>query len=121
MDYTAIRKNAAATITKNGKTAMLNIPASTYNPITGLPASAVTSYTVKAVEILAKNKERPQTAVQNNERWFLLAALTTSNVALPVPRVDYTITVAGHEYFITAVMALEPGDVALVYEVHCRG
>lgn len=121
MDYTATRKNAAATIAKSGKTVTMNVPSSTYDPVTGTSGLTTTTYQVKAVETYYTQAERLGSAIQIGDRRFMLSGLTTSGAVLPQPKTDYTLTVGTAELFIVSVAPLQPGDVQIIHEVQCRG
>ncbi len=124
MDYTSLRTNAAASITKNGKAVTLRIPAqvATYDPVagTGTPAAAV-DYACMAVEIGYKQGERDGTIVQVKDRQFLVAGLTTAGAALTQPTSAWQFIVSGVTLQIVYVEPLNPGETNIIYTVQCRG
>jgi len=124
MDYVGIRASAAATITKNGKSATLRIPAqvASYDPVagTGTPAAAV-DYPCMVVEIGYKQGERDGTIVQAKDRLFLVAGLTTAGAALTQPTSAWQLIVSGVTLQIVTVEPLNPGETNILYTVQCRG
>jgi hypothetical protein len=122
MDYTGIRARAAATIAKNGKTVTfrLSTPGG-FDPATGLITNPVVSDTVaKAVEVNYSQSERDGTNVQTNDRRFLVAGLKVSGEVLNQPSTIMKLIVGTATLSIINVMPLEPGDVAVIYEVQAR-
>jgi len=122
MDYTAIRKNAAATIKKNGKAIKIIVPGGTaYNPVTGTdtPGADVT-YSGRAVETQYTQAERDGTMVKASDRRFLVSGLQDSGAALAQMATGQRIEVASVKLEIVNVMPLNPGDVNIIYEVQAR-
>jgi hypothetical protein len=122
MDYAGIRKRTAATIAKSGKTVTfrLSTPGG-FDPATGLITNPVVSDTVaKAVEVNYSQMERDGTNVLSSDRRFLVAGLELDNSVLSQPSTIMKLVVGTSILSIINVMPLEPGDVAVIYEVQAR-
>ena len=122
MDYVGVRKRAAATIAKNGKTVTfrLSTPGG-FDPATGIITNpSVADTQAKAVEMNYSQSELDGTNVQTNDRRFLVAGLKVDNSILSQPSTIMKLMVGTTTMSIINVIPLEPGDVAVIYEVQAR-
>lgn len=122
MDYEGIRKRAASTIAKSGKTVKIIIPGGTaYDPVTGTETpGANIEHTAKAVEIQYSQAERDGTMIKANDRRFLVAGLKTDGSALAQMATGHKIEVSTVKLEIVTVMPLNPGEINVIYEVQAR-
>jgi len=132
MDYTASRKSTAEKLRKAGKLVTIRTPGeASYNEETGINTPGT------PVDTPAYAMEQSQNAltlwsstvdnalVQDGDRFFMLAALDANGAVLarPTPAATFFIGAPadGVQLAIKGVRALEPGPVAIYYEVQCRG
>ena len=132
-NYAPDRLDAAKEIRAAGKLVTLRIPgASSVDPVTGVEtAEDPTDYTLHAIEesqnaiTLWNQSNLDGSLIQTGDRFFMLAALDDSGVVIPAPLTTdgfYVGDVAtGTLLSIKGVRALQPGDIAIYYEVQCRG
>jgi len=131
-NYAPDRLDAAKEIRASGKLVTLRVPgASTIDPVTGVETPAEpTDYTLHAIEesqnalSLWNQSNLDGSLIQSGDRFFQLAALADSGAVLPMPTTSDSLYIgspSGTLLSIKGVRALQPGDIAIYYEVQCRG
>lgn len=141
MDYAGIRSRAAGQARRAGKLVAIRSPGSSAdwqygydelgekwtrlvapfdtvrtNPIVDVDTPAY------AVEFGYEQGERDGTLVRADDRRFLVAGLTSTGAILEAPSPARDKLVVGSVALeIVSTKPVEPGPVAVVYEVQCRG
>jgi len=127
-----MRATAAQLIRDMGKAATLRVPgADTFDPVTGasVPGSP-TDYATYAVEtpmntLTLWNAMIDKLGVESGEFFLLVAGVDSSGAALPMPRTEHELylgsVATGQRLYILGARASKPADVAIMYEVRCRG
>ena len=123
MNYEAIRIAAAGKIRQSGKRVTWRTStAGTFDPVTGLTTGAAASdMTLYAVETFFSQADIDGTVVLQGDRRFMLAAVDLTGAAIAQPSAGDKLIVSSSTLSVVAVKPLAPGDVAVFYEVHCRG
>ena len=141
MDYAGIRKRAAGQIAGAGKIVAIRSPGNSaeweygydelgdkwtrlVDPFDTVRTNPIVDVDVPAyaAEIGYEQGERDGTLVRADDRRFLVAGLTSTGAILPAPSpaVD-KLFVGGVALEIVSTKPVEPGMLAVIYEVQCRG
>lgn len=139
MNYAGLRGRSASLIRKMGKPVTLRVPGDSslwapgydeqgdYWTRTEAPFDVVrvnpivpVDWGAYAVEDRYERAEIDGTLVQAQDRRFWVSGIDAAGAVLPRPETTHVLIVSGTELKIVTVKPVEPGPVAVVYEVQAR-
>ena len=120
---------AANLLTTMGQPVTLNVPGGrVYDPTTGQTTVVGGGPETGSGVVLEYNtfirsglKDEAGTLIQAGDRQLLLSPVKADGTPLTAPKPQFTVTIGGRDYTITAVAPLSPGGEVIYFECNIRG